>query len=249
MDSPGLARPRNTLFPLSANAPRDVAANRPALRSRPLFAWETPEPGDLYFETGHQLLSRIIRLGTASRTNHVGVIIEANATTWTVVEAVADGVVIHDRTPPVGTVIRVSHDPDVSFDVASVAIRQALTGVRYDWWTIARHALRAIARVPAPITLCASLLFGVPALAALAAASAAQILHRPLGWLALRTPLPNNPKRMICSEQTTRCLREVFGEGAILPGRPAHLISPGDLLHALLGRRNWRNSGFPEGWR
>jgi len=86
------------------------------LRPRPLYDGEPPAAGVLHFAVGFgkgsALVSRVIVAGTASRTNHVGVITQAEPDRWVLVEALAGGVQVHThRPPPVSTVIRLSDDP------------------------------------------------------------------------------------------------------------------------------------------
>jgi len=93
------------------------------LKPRPLWNDELPTRGDLHFAVGFgpksALVSRLIAVGTASRTNHVGLITAVTPSEWRIVEALSDGVVEDThQPPPVSTVIRVSDDPAVREAVA-----------------------------------------------------------------------------------------------------------------------------------
>ncbi len=218
-----------------------------------------PTRGDLHFAVGFgpksALVSRIIAAGTASRTNHVGVITgvsgsAAGVPQWTIVEALSKGVVEDThRPPPVSTVIRVSDDPTMHGALASRAEAgaRAVPHIGYDWWTIARILfVGLVGRVP---FLTFPILAGPPLARYIDPAwvpvvvtfTSIVILYLVRGWLfqlAMACPWPNPPNRMICSEFARRTIEDVFGVES-LPGlvdvNPA-LTSPGDLLQELLHR-------------
>lgn len=216
------------------------------LNPRPLLDTERPEAGDIYFANDRRLLARIIQLGTASRTNHAAGIVGMNSDgTWQVVEATGRGVIEHAIAPPHCTVLRVLDEPCARAALATTMRAQAAAGFRYDWLTILRHGLRAIGRVPFPFVLGVGVAAGWTGWTLLGVATLCQVAHRPLSWLLALAPVPNSPRRMICSEQVTRALRAVAGEAAVLSGTPAWMVSPGDLFQALLGRRKWENMVFP----
>ena len=227
------------------------------LRPRPLYDDDVPEPGDVHFAVGFgrrtALVSKIIAAGTASRTNHVGVIVEADNDHWVIVEALGAGVIrSQHRPPPQSTVLRVSDDPTIRAALAAEASRrQSEHRIRYDWWTIARIvligllgrcpfvfipmlALPPIARYVAPLWV------GPVAAVALFVAlyKARTVLFR----VAVAIPWPDPHDRMICSEFTRRCIETVFGPDA-LPGLKKvtpSMTSPGDLLQELLHRADYR---------
>ena len=244
-----------------------------ALRPRPLWRGELPEAGDVHFAVGlakgSPIVSRLIAVGTASRTNHVGIITDVDPPTvggagsWRIVESLAHGVV-EDRhePPPNSTVIRLSDDPAVRAAVVARAEQgpQAVPHIKYDWWAIARIVfVGLVGRVP----FLTFLMVGSPVLTAflrpwwltlLVIVGALWLLYwaEPLLFrLASACPWPgtNRPDRMICSAYGRLVIEDVFGAGA-LPGlqeEQLSITSPGDLFQELLHRCDYWNvvAGHP----
>jgi hypothetical protein len=230
------------------------------LKPRPLWDDELPTRGDLHFAVGFgpksALVSRIIAAGTASRTNHVGIITEVTGSEWKIVEALSKGVVEDThQPPPVSTVIRASDDPAVREALARRAEAGAAADphIGYDWWTIGRIAFVGLfGRVP---FLTFPILAGpplaryvdpvwVPLVVTVAAIVALYLVRSWLFDIAMACPWPNPRTRMICSEFARRTIEGVFGSDS-LPGladvKPA-LTSPGDLLQELLHRCDYWGS-------
>ena len=226
------------------------------LRPRPVYEHEMPARGDIHFAVGFgkksATVSRIIAAGTASRTNHVGIITKVADGHWDMVEALAKGVVrTEGRTPPVSTVLRLSDDPAVREQVAAAAEAKLSPHIDYDWATIARIIyVGLVGRIP---FLTVPLLVG-PALARyvgpvwvapLVTAALMAALYRGRGLLfrlAMATPWIDQPDRMICSELGRRVIEDVFTRAAV-PGlaqiQPISMTSPGDLFQELLFRRDY----------
>ena len=226
------------------------------LRPRPVYEHETPARGDIHFAVGFgrdsATVSRIIAAGTASRTNHVGVITKVADGRWDMVEALAKGVVrTEGRTPPVSTVLRLSDDPVVREQVAAAAEARLSPHIDYDWATIARIIyVGLVGRIPfftVPLLVAPPLARYVdPAwVAPLVTAGLRAILYRARGFLfrvAMATPWMDQEDRMICSELGRRVIEEVFTPAAV-PGlariEPISMTSPGDLFQELLFRRDY----------
>lgn len=230
------------------------------LRPRPLWDDEQPARGDIHFAVGFgpkaALVSRIIAAGTASRTNHVGIITEVGTRNidgpaeWTIVEALAKGVVEdRHRPPPTSTVIRLSDDSKIREALAAEAESRARATphIDYDWWTIGRIVFVGLfGRVPFltfPILAGPPLAryFGpvwIPLGVTVAAMLVLYWMRGVLFRAAMAVPWPDPPKRMICSELGRRVIEVVFGSSS-LPGlaevTPA-MTAPGDLLQELLHR-------------
>jgi hypothetical protein len=231
------------------------------LRPRPLWNGELPVRGDLHFAVGFgpksALVSRIIAVGTASRTNHVGVITavsppdSSGSGQWKIVESLADGVVedIH-RPPPNSTVIRVSENPDIREELASKAEEGAHPHhIAYDWSAIARIVfVGLVGRIP---FLTFPILAGPPLarfvnpiwVPIVVTVAAIVVLYWARGWLfrfTMACPWPKSDlqKRAICSAFARETIQSVFTPAA-LPGlaqEPIAITSPGDLLQELLHR-------------
>lgn len=233
--------------------------DRNQLRPRPLYDDDRPEPGDLHFAVGFgadtALVSKIIAAGTASRTNHVGVITGVSEQAWTLVEALGKGVVVSQKQPPPrSTVIRISDDPSVRSRLAASALeRQAASHIGYDWWTIARIVMVGlVGRIPflffpllllPPVARYTDPVWIGPAVAVVLFVVFYR-LRLLLFRVAVRLPWPNSSDRMICSEFARTRLEAVFGPDA-LPGLAKvapSMTAPGDLLQALLGRSDYGTS-------
>lgn len=137
------------------------------LRPRPLWRGQSPERGDIHFAVGlakrSPFVSRAIAAGTASRTNHVGIITEVGASAtdqaqpggigpdrWKIIEALSKGVIedVH-HPPPNSTVMRVSDDPAVRESFAQTAEAGLEPHMSYDWWAIGRIVFTGLlGRVP-----------------------------------------------------------------------------------------------------
>ncbi len=232
------------------------------LRPRPVYEHETPERGDIHFAVGFgkgsATVSRIIAAGTASRTNHVGVITKVAGNRWDLVEALGKGVVRTERRQaPISTVLRLSDDPAVREQVATTAESHLDPHIGYDWATIARIVfVGLVGRIPffvvpllvaPPIARYVDPVWVAPAVAVALMA----VLYRARAVLfavAMATPWPDQKDRMICSELGRRVIEEVFGAGAV-PGlariTPISMTSPGDLFQELLFRRDYGSAAGP----
>ena len=231
------------------------------LRPRPLWSGELPVRGDLHFAVGFgpksALVSRIIAVGTASRTNHVGIITSVtppDATgsgKWKIVESLADGVVedIH-RPPPNSTVIRVSENSDVREELASRAEMGAHPHhISYDWWAIARIVfIGLVGRIPfltfpilagPPLARYVSPVW-IPILVTIAGIVVLYLVRAWLFRLAMACPWPRSDlrKRAICSAFARETIQAVFSPAALpgLEGEAIAITSPGDLFQELLHR-------------
>lgn len=238
-----------------------------ALRPRPLWHGEPPAPGDVHFAVGlakgSPLVSRLIAVGTASRTNHVGIITHVeppsgdDAGWWRIVESLARGVVEDQhRPPPNSTVIRLSDDPSVRAAVVARAEQgaNATPHIDYDWSAIARIVfIGLVGRVP----FLTFLVVGSPLLTAFVRPWWLTLLLILAGiWLlywaepllfrlasACPWPFTNRSDRMICSAYGRVVIEDVFGAAA-LPGlqEEQHSItSPGDLFQELMHRCDYWN--------
>lgn len=235
--------------------------NSSDLMPRPLWNGEQPARGDVHFAVGFgpksALVSRIIAVGTASRTNHVGIITSvsppdsSSAGQWKIVESLSAGVVedVH-RPPPNSTVIRISENSDVRELLATEAEKGAHPHhIAYDWWAIARIVfIGLVGRVP---FLTFPILFGPPLaryvdpvwVPIVVTAAAILVLYATRGWLfrlAMTCPWPKSDlqKRAICSAFARETIQAVFSPAA-LPGLESEEIaitSPGDLFQELLHR-------------
>lgn len=232
------------------------------LRPRPVYEHETPERGDIHFAVGFgtqsAMVSRIIAAGTASRTNHVGIITKVADGTWDMVEALGKGVVhTKGRRPPVSTVIRLSDDPVVREQVAAAAEARLDPHIDYDWATIARIIyVGLVGRIPffvVPLLVAPPIARYVdPVWVAPAVSVGLMVLfYRARGLLfkaAMATPWIDQEDRMICSELGRRVIEEVFGASAV-PGlariNPISMTSPGDLFQELLFRRDYGSVAGP----
>ncbi|MGA3352489.1 MAG: hypothetical protein ABSD85_04790 [Acidimicrobiales bacterium] len=232
------------------------------LKPRPLWDEELPVRGDLHFAVGFgpksALVSRIIAAGTASRTNHVGIITEVTQpdpqepAEWKIVEALAGGVVedLHKR-PPNSTVIRVSDDPEVREALAAEAEEKAKgpPHIAYDWWAIGRILFVGLmGRVP---FLTFPILAGPPLaryvspawLSFVITVAGILVLYRARGLLfrlAMKCPwpAPSMKNHAICSAFAREVIQDVFTPAA-LPGLSSEdvaITSPGDLFQELLHR-------------
>lgn len=232
------------------------------LRPRPVYEHEMPERGDIHFAVGFgtksAMVSRIIAAGTASRTNHVGIITNVGDGTWDMVEALGDGVVhTKGRRPPVSTVLRLSDDPVVREQVAAAAEARLDPHIDYDWATIARIIyVGLVGRIPfflvpllvaPPIARYVDPVWVAPAVSVVLMV----LLYMARGLLfkaAMATPWVDQEDRMICSELGRRVIEEVFGASAV-PGlariTPISMTSPGDLFQELLFRRDYGSVAGP----
>jgi hypothetical protein len=226
-----------------------------AITARPLRAEEAPAAGDLHFAVGFgrqsAFVSRIIAAGTASRTNHVGVLAAVEPDKWEIIEALANGVRRNPhRPPPMSTVMRLSDDPSVRADVLAQAEELAAPGIKYDWLTIIRIVfVGLLGRIPflsiplvvaPPLARWTQSVWVAPPIVALLMV-ALYLARQPLFNVAMAVPWPDRPNRMICSEFTRRVLEATFGSNC-LPGLAAvkpSMTAPGDLLQALLGRSDY----------
>jgi hypothetical protein len=233
------------------------------ITAKPLTQEEAPLPGDLHFAVGFSpgsaLVSRIIAVGTTSRTNHVGIIVEATNEKWEVIEALGAGVRRNAHEPPPwSTVMRVSDDPSVRDQVVQHAVTMSANNIKYDWWTIGRIVFVGFfGRVPfltLPLLAWPWLARALdPVWAApLIVAFAVVALYTARPWLfaaSMAVPWPDPPDRMICSEFTRRVLEATFGDGALdgLAAVKPSMTAPGDLLQALLGRSDYSTArtGIP----
>lgn len=182
------------------------------LTPRPLAEGDRPAPGDVYFEHGDAPFSRIIQLGTLSDVNHVGVVIDdLGDGWWLVAEAVARGFVIHARPAPNAYVARLG-DPGVRDAVVAESTRMAKLGLGYDWWSITRLAIRILGRLPG--------------------------LRLPVRALLRRMPMPDNPRRVICSDAVRQVVEAAAG--TVLPfGKPSYLTTPQDLRRWAFHLTRW----------
>jgi hypothetical protein len=197
---------------------------------RPLRAGETPEPGDLFFQRGHQAISVLIRLATGSDVNHTGVILaNLGANKYEVAEANAPGFEVAPKDGFTGYVVRISDDVVDRLALAHAAQQFTLAEQKYDYLAILRFLFIVLGRWR-PSSLSGKLLLGVPTFVVRAAARLVLLV------------MPNErPNRVICSGSVRFLLRDTFGAGdwsAELPDRDDE-TSPADLLSSLLGRRRW----------
>ncbi len=255
--------------PMAARAPTTAPGSpvalvsADALRPRPLWQGELPEPGDVHFAVGlakgSPVVSRVIAVGTASRTNHVGIITDVDpphdddAGWWEIVESLSKGVVEdRHRPPPNSTVIRLSDDPQIRQALVNRARQGAHADphIAYDWWAIARIVfVGLLGRVP----FLTFLAVGSPLVAAFVgpwwlalivelAAIVVLIRLQPVlfRWtMALPWPYTNEPyRRLICSAFGRLVIQDVFGPGALpgLQNEQLSITAPGDLLQELLHR-------------
>jgi hypothetical protein len=237
------------------------------LRPRPLWRGELPERGDFHFAVGlakgSPFVSRVIAVGTASRTNHVGIITQVeppggnDAGWWWIVESLSKGVVKDEhRPPPNSTVIRLSEDPRVREAVAQRAEDGASANphISYDWAAIVRIIVIGLfGRVPY-LTFA---VIGSPLIAGLVApwwlalgviVVAICLLYRVQPWLFTVAAFCARPRkeptdRLICSAFGRHVIEEVFGGDALpgLAGEEESITSPGDLLQELLHRCDYWN--------
>jgi hypothetical protein len=248
------------------------------LQPRPLWSHETPARGDIHFAVGFgphsAFVSRVIAAGTASRTNHTGIITEVTPPQpndpgqWRIVESLAHGVVedTHDP-PPNSTVIRVSDDESLRGRLAARAetLCNGDPHIDYDWWSIARIVyVGLIGRVPFltfPILAAPPLARYVSPvwIPIVVTAIVIVVLYRIRGLLfrlAMNTPWPRRELRthMICSAFVRYTLQSEFGGAGALPGlarEEVAMTSPGDLMQELLHRCDyWRvdAAGRPTRW-
>ena len=258
---------------VSASDSSEPSTGFATLQPRPLWYGELPEPGDIHFAVGlskgSPLVSRVIAVGTASRTNHVGIITQVepprgeDAGSWQIIESLAKGVV-EDRhsPPPNSTVIRLSPDPHIRSSLVERARQGANANphISYDWSAIARIIFVGLfGRVPF-LTFMA---MGSPFVAAfvnpwwlalLVVVASVWVLVRlqPMlfGWtMAIPWPLTNRPDRLICSAFGRLVIEDVFGRGALpgLEGEGLSITSPGDLFQELMHRCDYWNvvEGIP----
>ncbi len=237
------------------------------LLPRPLWHEDTPERGDFHFAVGlakgSPFVSRVIAVGTASRTNHVGIITQVQPPAgndpgwWWIVESLSEGVVKDEhRPPPNSTVMRLSEDPGVREAVAQRAEDGASANphIAYDWSAIVRIiVIGLVGRVPY-LTFA---VIGSPLIAALVRpwwltlvviVVAICLLYLVQPWLFEVAAFCARPRkeptdRLICSAFGRRVIEEVFGRNALpgLAGEEEAITSPGDLLQELLHRCDYWN--------
>lgn len=200
---------------------------------RTLARDETPQPGDLLFSTGPSLVSYAIRLGQLDGLSHVGVIVDTDGTTLTLLEALAPGVVYNQRTIADidGYFVRVG-DSTVRAMVVAQAVVAADQHLTYSWATIGWQAGRML-RTSAARWLGVTIVVGA-ALQQVTARRAADDRH------------------VICSEFAVNVLRDACGtlrdagdtsanhlghNLTPLHAAPGWQVSPIDLFRVLLGRR------------
>ena len=247
--------------------PSAIAFTPDYLRPRPLWRGEIPDRGDVHFAVGlakgSPFVSRVIAVGTASRTNHVGIITQVQPPAgsdpglWWIVESLSKGVVKDEhRPPPNSTVMRLSEDPKVREAVARRAEdgANASPHISYDWSAIARIIVIGLfGRVPylsfAVIGSPLIVAFVTPWwLAVVVIVAAIYLLYRVQPWCFTVTAFFARPRteptnRLICSAFGRRVIEEVFGGDALpgLAGEDQAITSPGDLLQELLHRCDYWN--------
>jgi hypothetical protein len=172
------------------------------------------QPGDLFFEAGTAISSKIIRLSQLSSHSHVGILIRPESDgEWMIAEANAKGFCYKKRAIPAGYVVRLPGDQATEIVLAARHLVSRKT--KYDFVAIAFHAGRFLERWWPTFV-------------------AGQFIKR------FVRPVARRKNRVICSEAALICLREV-GAWPDLIGQFDHLVgfevSPTDLLRALLGHR------------
>lgn len=179
------------------------------LTPRTLAPWDTPRPGDVFFEEGTSWAARLTRWGTKSKLSHVGIIAKDWGGMWTAIETRGKVVAEMPVTEMRGYVIRLTDDEELTAAFLREAYR--MIGTRYDWAAIGRFAVKALrsrwwTRPLAPV----------------------------VDWFV---PDRDDPLAVICSDHVAKAIQAVWGKSQVAVDPTA--VAPDDLFRALVGYQTW----------